>query len=256
MAASPAAVPADQQGPVAMQAQQQTQTQSLDAFEQQMAAVMSAAAGHLQRAQAAASAPDSTISQQQQQELLRSILRSEITAAESDGCAPSAAPGEDDERAGEQEQSEVQQQQPQQVAWLLKLGPKLSTAVKKTQLLRLLSALLLAYAVLSGWDMGVPPAILVPFMDVLVIASAVVVLGSTSYGQRLAAAEAAAASKQEVQVPMRLRSFDFLSLLPGAKELLTVISGYRQFANALSEDVAVYIVGLGLLTVMISSVAA
>lgn len=226
--------------------QLQQHEQSDDRLEQQMAAVLSAAAAHLQQAQAAT---NYSSNQDQQQQVLRSLLRSEMDTAQDNGPA-AAATGSSSDTAPPPSQ-EAAQQLPQQVAFVLKLGPVLSTAVKQTQLVRVMSAVLLAYAVLSGWEVGMPPALLVPLLDVLIVVSTVVVLGSTSYGQRLAAAEAAS---KDVQVPKRLRSFDVLSLFPGLRELISVFTGYRQFANALSEDVAVYIVGLGLFTVMVNTV--
>lgn len=243
--AASAAVSAEQTDAAQLQQQQQAAQQM---FEQ-----LAAAAAHLQRAQAEVHAPQVGI-QQMQQAVLQNIPRSEITGAGADAQAEGTTGS--GSSAGTQQEQEQMLRQSKQLAWVLKLGPALSSAVKQTQLVRLLSALLLAYAILSGWDLGMPPAVLVMVMDVLVIASAVVVLSSTRYGQRLEAAEAAAEGDKEVQIPKSLRSFDVLSLFPGARELIKVFTGYRQFANALSEDVAVYIVGLGLLTVIISGIPA
>jgi hypothetical protein len=147
---------------------------------------------------------------------------------------------------------EQQQEQPavqQPVAMLLQLGPSLSVAVKQSQAFRLLSALLLAYAALSGWQMGLPPAVLLVVTNLSIVAAAMLFLHSSAAGKNLLAGQQQGG---DGQMPLHMRSFDFLSLVPGLRELLVALAGYRQLANAVSEDVAAYVVGLGMLTVMLA----
>ncbi|KAF6259241.1 hypothetical protein COO60DRAFT_1700898 [Scenedesmus sp. NREL 46B-D3] len=60
--------------------------------------------------------------------------------------------------------------------------------------------------------------------------------------KKLLAGQQQGTSGGDGQLPLHLRSFDFLSLAPGLRELLAALAGYRQLANAVSEDVAAYLV--------------
>lgn len=131
----------------------------------------------------------------------------------------------------------------QAVPQLLQLGPALARSVKQTQLFRLLAALLLAYAALSGWQMPVPPVVLLMVSDMaVVLAGAAVLPGGGPDGAGPGAQDA------DFKMPQRLRSFDVLSLVPGLRELLHALSGYQAVTTAVSQDFAAYVVALGLLS--------
>jgi hypothetical protein len=151
---------------------------------------------------------------------------------------------------GDDQQQQEQPAVQQPVAMLLQLGPSLSVAVKQSQAFRLLSALLLAYAALSGWQMGLPPAVLLVVTNLSIVAAAMLFLHSSAAGKKVLAGQQQ--QGDDGQMPLHMRSFDFLSLVPGLRQLLAALAGYRQLANAVSEDVAAYLVGLGMLTVMLA----
>ncbi|WIA08804.1 hypothetical protein OEZ85_008226 [Tetradesmus obliquus] len=131
-------------------------------------------------------------------------------------------------------------------------GSAAPAAVKQSQAMRLLSALLIAYAALSGWQMGLSPAVLLVVTNLSVVAAALMLLHTSAAGRKLLAGQQQGGSGEDGQVPMSLRSFDFLSLVPGLRQLLTALAGYKHLASAMSEDFAVYVVGLGMLTAMLS----
>ncbi|WIA28857.1 hypothetical protein OEZ86_011383 [Tetradesmus obliquus] len=105
---------------------------------------------------------------------------------------------------------------------------------------------------LSGWQMGLSPAVLLVVTNLSVVAAALMLLHTSAAGRKLLAGQQQGGSGEDGQVPMSLRSFDFLSLVPGLRQLLTALAGYKHLANAMSEDFAVYVVGLGMLTAMLS----
>jgi hypothetical protein len=140
--------------------------------------------------------------------------------------------------AGETDPQALQQQQPTQPPLLLKLGPVLARSVQQTQLLRLLAAMLLAYAVLTGWQVGLPPVAILAVTDLAVVLAAAVVLPAKT---------ADASGAGDLQVPWRLRSLDLFSLVPGLRELMDSLKGYNAVATALSQDFAAFVVVSGLL---------
>lgn len=147
-------------------------------------------------------------------------------------AAAAATAGEADAQALQQ------QQQPTQPPLLLKLGPVLARSVQQTQLLRLLAAMLLAYAVLTGWQVGLPPVAVLAVTDLAVVLAAAAVLPAKP-------ADASAAG--DLQVPWRLRSLDLFSLVPGLRELMDSLKGYNAVATAFSQDFAAFVVVSGLL---------
>jgi hypothetical protein len=165
-------------------------------------------------------------------EALQSLLGSAAAAA----AAASADSGGADPSALLQQQQ--QQQQQQQVPLLLQLGPALARSVKQTQLFRLLAAVLVAYAALSGWlQSGLRPVALLVLTDVAVVLAGAAVLPANKQ-------DAAAEGAQ--QVPWRLRSLDVVSLVPGLRQLLDSLAGYNAFATAVSQDFAAFVVVCGL----------
>uniref|UniRef100_A0A383WCT7 Uncharacterized protein n=1 Tax=Tetradesmus obliquus TaxID=3088 RepID=A0A383WCT7_TETOB len=238
--------------PTSTQDQQQQQQQLEDEQQQQMAAIMAAMSESLQRAQAVTQAdPHSSAApapQQQQAQALLAHLLGGQAAAGAHSSAPQQSPLGSEHEQPQHEQPAVMQP----VAVLLQLGPSLSVAVKQSQAMRLLSALLIAYAALSGWQMGLSPAVLLVVTNLSVVAAALMLLHTSAAGRKLLAGQQQGGSGEDGQVPMSLRSFDFLSLVPGLRQLLTALAGYKHLANAMSEDFAVYVVGLGMLTAMLS----
>jgi hypothetical protein len=209
-----------------------------------MAALMDVVSSNLQRAQAASQAGQQ---QQQAQDMFAQLQGGQAAAAL--GAGSQSSRQQQSPMVNEQQQQQEQPAVQQPVAMLLQLGPSLSVAVKQSQAMRLLSALLLAYAALSGWQMGLPPAVLLVVTNLSIVAAAMLLLHSSAAGKKLLAGQQ---QGDDAQMPLHLRSFDFLSLVPGLRELLAALAGYRQLANAVSEDVAAYLLGLGLLTVMLA----
>lgn len=128
--------------------------------------------------------------------------------------------------------------QPQRPPLLLQLGPALARSVQQTQLFRMLAAMLLAYAVLSGWQLGLPPFALLLITDVAAVLAGAAVLPNKPSD---------AAGGGDVQVPWRLRSLDLFSLVPGLRELVDSLKGYNAVATAVSQDFAAYVVTCGVL---------
>lgn len=126
-------------------------------------------------------------------------------------------------------------------ASLLRLGHALGGAMQRTQALRLLSAALLAYAWCSGWlDVAtspVPPLVAVVLTQAAIVAGGLLLLGVGGEETLKATAD----TQLQAAMPARMRRFDFLSLVPGAREVLASLLGYRQLLNGLSEDVSVYV---------------
>ncbi len=140
---------------------------------------------------------------------------------------------------------------------LLWCGRVAAILVQRTQLLRLLTAAAVAYAAASGllaesWGgRGAPPhpAVVLAATQLSVLAAAVLIFGrgaarcvAETDGQGLVGGGGGGA-----QLPARLRQFDVLSYMPGAREALAGLSGYRQLINGFSEDVAAYLLVCGLL---------
>lgn len=147
----------------------------------------------------------------------------------------SAAATASADTAGADQQAGPSQQPP----LLLQLGPALARSVKQTQLFRLLAAMLLAYAALTGWQLGLPPVALLVITDLAVVLAGAAVLPAGK------AADAAVGA--DMQVPWRLRSLDVISLVPGLRELMDSLKGYNAVATAVSQDFAAFIVVSGLL---------
>lgn len=163
---------------------------------------------------------------------LQSLLGTAAAAASAAGADANGTPAE------QQAAAAAALQPPGQPPLLLQLGPVLARSVQQTQLFRLLAAMLLAYAVLTGWQLGLPPVVLLFATDLAVVLAAAAVLP---------AKPADAAAGGDLQVPWRLRSLDLLSLVPGLRELMASLKGYNAVATALSQDFAVFVVISGLL---------
>jgi len=154
---------------------------------------------------------------------------------------------------------------PTMVLWF---GRVLGVLVQQTQLVRLLAAALVAYAAVAGLlvpsspdDNGgsgshaptattivaLRPALVLFATQLAVLAASVLLLGRRA-ARRVAERDGQSASGDGIQLPMRLRQFDVLSYMPGAREALAGLSGYRQLANGLWEDAAVYLLACGLLS--------
>lgn len=129
-------------------------------------------------------------------------------------------------------------QPPQQPSMLLQLGPALSRSVKQTQVFRLLAAMFLAYAALSGWQTGVPSVVLLVVADIAVVLAGAAVLP---------AGKAADLDNASSKMPWRLRSLDVVALVPGLRELFDSLAGYNALATAISQDYAAFVVVAGLL---------
>jgi hypothetical protein len=163
-------------------------------------------------------------------EALQSLLGSAAAAASSTAADSTAA----DSTAG----AGGAPAQPQRPPLLLQLGPALARSVQQTQLFRLLAAMLLAYAVLSGWQLGLPPFALLLITDVAAVLAGAAVLPNKPTDT---------AGGADVQVPWRLRSLDLFSLVPGLRELVDSLKGYNAVATAVSQDFAAYVVTCGVL---------
>jgi hypothetical protein len=136
-----------------------------------------------------------------------------------------------------------------QVPLLLQFGPALARAVRQTQAFRLLAAAMLAYAALAGWRLLAPPVMLLLASDLAVVLTAAAVLpAKPPSGAGAGSGADAQGGEGDAKVPWRLRSFDMLALVPGLRELLHSLSGYRAVTGALSQDFAAYVVALGVLT--------
>jgi hypothetical protein len=136
------------------------------------------------------------------------------------------------------------------LAALVQLGPALALAVRQTAAARMLTAAVLAYALLVlGWVPPAPPALLLLAMSISLLAAATLVLTSTPSGRRALAEElrTAAAARDGAALPWRLRSFDAVALVPGLRPLLDAAGGYSTAARALSGDFSAYVAALGLL---------
>ncbi|KAI8469371.1 MAG: hypothetical protein J3K34DRAFT_423822 [Monoraphidium minutum] len=143
-------------------------------------------------------------------------------------------------------------------AVLLWAGRVLGEVVGWTQQVRLLTAVLMAYAAVAGLlppgrgPLAPPPALALCFTQAAVVGAAALLLGRAA-ARRVAERDAAggggaATTAGGVQIPLRARQVDILSFIPGAREVLSGLSGYRALAAALSEGVAVYLLTCGLLS--------
>lgn len=173
-----------------------------------------------QQSQGGVSNASSTTAADALQSLLGSAAAAATASADTAGADPQAGP-------------------PQQPPLLLQLGPALARSVKQTQLFRLLAAMLLAYAALTGWQLGLPPVALLVVTDLAVVLAGAAVLPAEQ------AADAAVGA--DMQVPWRLRSLDVISLVPGLRQLVDGLKGYNAVATAVSQDFAAFIVVAGLL---------
>lgn len=153
---------------------------------------------------------------------LQSLLGSAAATASADSAAA--------------DQQATQQQQP---SLLLQLGPALARSVKHTQLFRLLAAMLLAYAVLTGWQVGLPPVALLVVTDLAIVLAGAAVLPAGKAWD--------AAGAGDMQVPWRLRNFDVINFVPGLRQLMDSLKGYNAVATAVSQDFAAFVVVAGLL---------
>jgi hypothetical protein len=156
-------------------------------------------------------------------------------------------------------------------AVLLWFGRVIGEVVAWTQQARLLSAVLFAYAAAAGlleqrqqqqqeqqqqqwqpfrpafsWP-APPPAIVLCFSQLAVVAAATLLFGRAA-ARRLAERDGAGGSAGGERVPARARQLDLLSFLPGAREALSGLQGYQALAAAVSEDLAVYLLTCGLLS--------
>lgn len=244
-----AAPPQQQQG------QQQDQQQ-----QQQLQALMATLERQLQHAQAMGAPLPAPLLQQLQQQQAGSASSSRPASASSTGggadpfsalLSSVAAAAGGGVGAGGQSQQQSQPQQPQQPPFLLQLGPALARSVKQTQLFRLLAAVLLAYAALTGWQLGLPPVLLLFATDLAVVLAGAFMLpankGAGGGANGAAAEGGGGGAGGDVQVPWRLRSLDWLSLVPGLRELMDSVAGYNAVATALSQDFAAFVVVSGLL---------
>ncbi|GBF92037.1 hypothetical protein Rsub_04384 [Raphidocelis subcapitata] len=158
-------------------------------------------------------------------------------------------------RRGDRLLDALQRDAPTVVLWF---GRVLGVLVQQTQAVRLLSAALVAYAAAAGAlrpsggggaaaALALRPALALFATQLAILAAAVALLGRGA-ARTVAERDGQYGGGDGVALPARLRQIDLLSYMPGAREALAGLSGYRQLLNAFSEDFAVYLLVCGLLS--------
>ena len=91
------------------------------------------------------------------------------------------------------------------------------------------------------------PALALFATQAAILAAAVLLLGRRA-ARTVAERDGQYGGGDGVALPARLRPIDLRSYMPGAREALAGLSGYRQRVNAFSEDLSVYLLVCGLLS--------
>lgn len=123
---------------------------------------------------------------------------------------------------------------------LLAYGRLLGAVTQRTRVLRLITAMLQAYAWCAGFlasmSSSVPPVLAVLAVQLAILVGALL-LGDASRGATRQAAEA----ELQAALPARLRNLSLFSAVPGLQEALAALGGYRQLVQAVSDDVSAYL---------------